>query len=478
MMIATIVVTLGNPASPFSKSLRGPTPVLLALADRCRSVCLNLFVSMHIVFCKRDSRSAVAWIGFVWLVPFLGSLLYYLLGINRIERRARRLRGKSSRPKPIADAMGILPVARIPALPKEAAYLTHFVQLSETVTGQPLSDGNMIEPLWDGDQAYPAMLQAIEDAQHSVGLSMYIFNNDRTGHRFAEALGRAVVRGVEVRVLIDDLGARHYYSWRSISGPLQRAGVPTARFLPAFWPRSFAYANLRNHRKLMIVDGRVGFTGGMNITDECWLSLRPSYEIHDTQFRIKGPIVARMQDVFVEDWKFTTGEPLYGECWFPKLEARGTMLARGVSSGPGEDLEKLRLVLLGALSSARKHVVIRTPYFLPDSNLIFALNITALRGVQVDILLPQATDLLLVRWAATAQLAQVLEYGCRVWFMPGPFTHTKLMLVDGIWTMLGSANWDGAASASTSSSTSSATIAPWPRPSNADSKRISHNLNG
>jgi cardiolipin synthase len=402
---------------------------------------LDLLVSVHIVLTKRDARAAIAWIAIIWFVPFLGSMFYYLLGINRIERRARRLRRAGRRPKPPADAMGTLPEARIPALPDEAAHLANFVRLSETVTGQPLCESNNVEPLWDGDQAYPAMLQAIEDAKYSVGLSMYIFNNDCTGNRFVAALGRAVGRGVEVRVLIDDVGARHH-SWRSISGPLQRARVPTARFLPTFWPRSFAYANLRNHRKLMIVDGRIGFTGGMNITDDCWLSLQPRLAIHDVQFRIDGPVVAHMREVFVEDWKFTTGEPLQGARWFPDLEVRGRMLARGVCNGPDEDLENLRLVLLGALSSARTRVVIVTPYFLPDADLISALNITALRGVQVDIFLPRETDLRLVRWAATAQFAHVLEYGCRIWIAPGPFTHTKLMLVDGVWTMLGSANWD------------------------------------
>ncbi len=403
---------------------------------------LHLLVSVHIVFHKRDSRAAIAWIAIVWFSPFIGSLLYYLLGINRIERRARRVRHQGRKPKPLADAAGMLPVARIPALPPEAAHLAHFVQLGETVTGQPLCEGNTIEPLWDGDQAYPAMLQAIEDAKQSIGLSMYIFSNDRTGNRFAEALGRAVRRGVEVRVLIDALSGWYSYSWHSISGPLQRAGVPTAWFLPTFWPRSFRYANLRNHRKLLIVDGRLGFTGGMNISDDCWLTLQPRYATHDVQFRIEGPVVARMQHVFAEDWNFTTGESLHGERWFPKLEARGTTLARGVPSGPGEDLEKLRLVLLGALSSARERVVIVTPYFLPDDDLISALNITALRGVQVDILLPQEADLHLVRWAATAQFAYLLEFGCRIWITPGPFRHTKLMLVDGVWTMLGSANWD------------------------------------
>jgi cardiolipin synthase A/B len=159
---------------------------------------LDLLVSVHIVFTKRDARAAVAWIAIIWFVPFLGSMFYYLLGINRIERRARRVRHKGRKPKPLADATGKLPEARIPAIPLEAAHFTHFVRLVEIVTGQPLCEGNTIEPLWDGDQAYPAMLQAIANATHSVGLSMYIFNNDRTGNRFAEALGRAVARGVAV----------------------------------------------------------------------------------------------------------------------------------------------------------------------------------------------------------------------------------------------------------------------------------------
>jgi cardiolipin synthase len=189
------------------------------------ALALHLIVFVHIVFHKRDSRSAVAWIALVWFLPFLGSLLYFLLGINRVERRARRVRHKGRRPKPLADAMGKLPAAEIPVLPQEAAHLAHFVRLSEIVTGHSLSEGNAIEPLWEGDRAYPAMLQAIEDAKCSVGLSMYIFNNDRTGNRFAEALGRAVARGVEVRVLIDDLGARYDYLQRSC----QRL---------VFWPRS------------------------------------------------------------------------------------------------------------------------------------------------------------------------------------------------------------------------------------------------
>lgn len=405
------------------------------------AITLTLVVSLHVILFKRDARAAMAWIAILWFVPFAGASLYYIFGINRIARRARRLRRKNRRPQPIAGANGELPAAQIPPLTPEAIHLTPLMQLAETVTGQPLSEGNLIMPLWDGDEAYPAMLEAIEKSTQSVSLSMYIFNNDTTGNRFVEALGQAVRRGVEVRVLIDAVGAQQF-SWSSIRSALKRAGVRTAWFLPTLWPRSLAYANLRNHRKIMVVDGTIAFTGGMNITDDYCRSLHKRHAMRDAQFRVEGPIVGRVQEVFVEDWKFTTGEKLQGERWFPRLVSRGPMLARGVSSGPDEDSEKLRLVLLGALATARRRVVIATPYFLPDADLVAALNIAALRGVRVDILLPAASDLLLVHWATMAQLPLVLEYGCRVWSVPGPFIHTKLMLVDSIWTMLGSANWD------------------------------------
>jgi cardiolipin synthase len=411
------------------------------IATTVAAFAIPIIVSLHVIFFKRDSRAAMTWITILWFVPFFGAALYYVFGINRIERRARRLRRKSRRPAPLVGASGELPETRSPSLPVEAMHLAPLVRLSETVTGQPLSQGNRLEPLWDGDEAYPAMLSAIDEAKSSVSLCMYIFNNDITGNQFADALGRAVKRGVEVRVLIDAVGARKF-SWVSIGSALERAGVRAAWFLPTFWPRSLAYANLRNHRKIMVVDGRIAFTGGMNITDDYCGSLHKKHAMHDAQFRVEGPIAARVQEVFVEDWKFTTGEKLHGERWFPKLEPRGPVLARGVSSGPDEDREKLRLVLLGALSSARSRVVIATPYFLPDADLVAALNIAALRGVKVDILLPEQSDLRLVLWATMAQLPLVLEYGCRVWSVPGPFIHTKLMLVDSIWTMLGSANWD------------------------------------
>jgi cardiolipin synthase len=400
---------------------------------------LQVYAFIHVVLSRREAQSAIGWVGLIWFAPVAGSTLYFLFGINRIRRRARRLRKHRSRPKPVVSSPPD-PVDALTAIVKpEIAHLIPLAHLIGVITERTPALGNRIQPLHNGDQAYPAMLEAIEQARQSIALSTYIFQNDRAGNRFVDALARAVARGVEVRVLIDDIGVR--YCWPRIISPLRHAGVPVRRFLPKllFW--HFTYANLCNHRKLLIVDGRMAFTGGMNISEGNDLTLSPRHPIQDLHFQIDGPVVAQLQEVFVEDWEFSAGELLHGHRWFPDLEARGAVLARGISSGPDADLEKLRLAFHGALACARTRVMIVTPYFVPDPTLISALCIAAMRGVQVDILLPSHNNLQMVHWASMTPVMEVLEHGCHVWLTPG-FSHTKLMLVDGVWTLLGSGNWD------------------------------------
>ncbi|NJO56760.1 MAG: cardiolipin synthase, partial [Rhodospirillales bacterium] len=165
-------------------------------------------------------------------------------------------------------------------------------------------------------------------------------------------------------------------------------------------------------------------------------------QIQDTQFRIEGPVVAQLRDVFADDWLFTTGEAIDGPAWFPELAEAGDASARVIDDGPDENLDRLRWTLLGALASATTRVCIATPYFLPDEGLITGLAMAARRGVHVEIQIPETNNLLLVGWASTAQLWQVLEPGCQVYLVPPPFDHTKLMVVDGAWSLVGSANWD------------------------------------
>ncbi len=394
-----------------------------------------LLASGHAVVWKRDSRSAMVWIVVIWLVPLGGPMLYLLLGVNRIERRATALRREDGRAQPSPDMSPGVPG---PGAVPEA--LRPLAKLVGELVPRPLLPGNEIEPLVNGAQAYPAMLEAIEGSRESLALATYIFDREGIGRQFVESLGRAVARGVEVRVLLDDTNTR--FSRGSAARALRRAGVTVGVFNPPLLPARFHAANLRNHSKILVADGRVAFTGGINIAADYWCDEEKDECSRDLHFRLQGPVVAHLAEVFAADWQFATGETLAGEPWFPELESRGSMAARGIESGPDENFERLRWTIHGALAVARTSVRILTPYFLPDGALISALNAAAMRGVAVDILLPERSDLSQVKWAMRAQLWQVLERGCRVWLMPGPFDHSKLLLVDGVWSFFGSANWD------------------------------------
>lgn len=398
------------------------------------ALAVDAWAAGHAVLYKRDPRSAVGWIGIILLFPFFGALLYALLGINRIQRRASSLRARAATGPPPGDdpANDVLPDA--------PDSLRTLARSAHRIIGRALLPGNALRPLRNGDEAYPAMLAAIEQAQRSVTLSTYIFAHDAAGRRFTDALAAAAARGVEVRVLVDDVGAR--YSFPTVTGALQRRGVRTATFIPTFFHWRMPYINLRNHRKLLVVDGVRGFTGGINIRQNNVLAAGPRDPVQDIHFDVSGPVVRHLQETFAEDWAFTTGEKLEGEPWFVPLGAAGATPARGISDGPDEDLDKLRRVLLSALSCARRRVRIATPYFLPDATLISALNVAALRGVAIEILIPRRNNLRAVGWAMQAQLWQVLERGCRVWRTAPPFDHSKILVVDDAWCMVGSGNWD------------------------------------
>jgi cardiolipin synthase len=380
------------------------------------ALAVALVTAGHAVIYKRDPRSAALWVLLAWLLPIAGAILYVFFGVNRVQRRAARLRRDLVRVRTTSESDERLPVTDLVPL----------ARLVGQVVERPLLPGNVIEPLVDGVDAYPAMLQAIDEARTSVALASYIFHADGIGENFVNALIRALQRGVAVRVLLDDVSCR--FSLHSPAKRLRQAGVPAR--LNAF--------NLRNHRKILVVDGELGFTGGMNIDRHYW-GARP---YRDTHFRLRGPVVAHLMEVFADDWLFTTDEALRGPEWFPPLAACGDSLARGIEAGPDESFERLRWAYVGALNAAQRTVRICTPYFLPDSGIISALDAAALRGVDVDIILPEETDLPHIQWAMVHQLWQVLDRGCRVWMRPGPFDHSKLMVVDAHWTFLGSGNWD------------------------------------
>lgn len=399
-----------------------------------------LYAAVHVALHKRDVRAAIGWIGIIMLVPLFGTVLYFLLGINRIQRRANVLFGDRLRMESNNTDWHVDENLLVGHLPLDSQHLLSLYRLVEKVSRRPLLSGNKVEPLNGGDAAYPSMLKAIQEAEASISMCTYIFDDDPVGREFLQAMVEANERGVEVRILIDAVGAR--YSYPPIHQTMREAGLEVEIFNPSRVPWKWAYANLRNHRKLLIIDGCIGFTGGMNIREGTQLSRKPSHPIQDLHFRVQGPVVAELQESFCEDWSFATGNTIEGPLWFPPLTPVGNSCCRALSDGPDEDFEHIRWAILGAIASAERSVRIITPYFLPDAATVSALNVAAMRGLKVEILVPAHNNLTLVQWASTAHFGQLLARGCRIFETPSPFDHTKLMIVDGAWVMMGSANWD------------------------------------
>jgi len=403
-------------------------------------VVLAAIASGHAVLNKRDSRAAVLWVGVIWLAPVIGPVLYVLFGINRIERKAVSLWSGYEPVEGHGADHSVSAGEIIDGMSEEGRHLKSLVVLVNGVTRRPLVAGNRVEPLLGGDEAFPAMLEAIESARDSINLATYIFDWDQAGREFGEALGRAAKRGVEVRVLIDDAGGR--YSPRSTTRALTNMGVRARRFLRTLNPWNMMGLNLRNHRKLLIVDGTTGFMGGMNIREGCRAALRPRFPIVDLHFRVTGPVLLQMQESFVDDWHFTSEESLTGRRWFPEIESVGDTVARGISDGPDAEFRQIQWTMVGALNAARRAVRIVTPYFLPNEVLVSALNQAARRGVIIDVVLPAKNNLPFVQWAMDAGHWKLLQHDVRIWVTPPPFDHTKLMTVDGNWSLIGSSNWD------------------------------------
>ena len=377
----------------------------------------------HVLLHKRDPRAALVWVIICFSFPLIGPLIYWLLGVNRIRTRARdwqaQIREKRKKETSFCSWS---------SHQRQAAAFQHenyasLLALVDTVTRRPLLAGNRVTVLHNGEEAYPAMLRAIAVAKQSIYLSSYLFCTDTSGRAFAAALKKAAKRGLDVRVLIDGLGER--YSMPTARHLFRNSRVQYARFLPPFLSGRGLHFNLRNHRKLLIVDGESGFTGGMNIGDRHLVGL-PGKHTLDIHFGVEGPVVGQMLEAFMEDWHFVTGDvfPAIGQVP-PSLG--GEAFCRGISAGPNEDFEKLRWIYLGAINCARHKIRLMTPYFVPDRTLMEALTAASLRGVEVNLALPARSNLPYVDWASRAHFSELLENKIHLFLQPLPFIHGKLL---------------------------------------------------
>ncbi len=398
---------------------------------------LSLFSAGHALLSKRDPRAALGWIVTCLALPGFGALFYWLFGVNRIRNRALELQrqGQGMHWLNVDASPTNNDLQKFPTSPTCRA----LINLSDAVTRRPLICGNSVKVLYNGEQAYPAMLEAIRGAKETIFLCSYIFKADRTGQLFVKELEAATKRGLDVRVMIDAFG--QYYALAKVRHLLARAKVNFAIFMPPSLARSL-YLNMRNHRKVLVVDNSVSFTGGMNICDKHLAKIKnnPRRAI-DLHFRFEGPISNQLREAFLEDWHFATDEKRLPRDW-PVSASAGTACCRGISAGPNEQHEKLNWILIGALACAKTHIRIMSPYFIPTRAQLAAINAASLRGVKVEILLPEQNNLPYMGWATNAFLFELLEHKVQVYYQPPPFVHSKLLLIDDEYALIGSANID------------------------------------
>jgi cardiolipin synthase len=398
---------------------------ILATAFAAIGFVAAAFAALHALLNKRRPQSAFGWIAVCFTLPFAGALLYYLFGINRVQTRARKLLTRVPAPFCPTEFVGTPP-----------PQLASLARLGSAVSGWPLTAGNRVEALHEAAAIFDAMIGAIEKAREYVYFSTYIFDGGPLGRRFAAALTAAAERGADVRVLLDGVG--EWYSWQRASRALLGTRVKFARFLPPqLWPPSFR-VNLRNHRKILVVDGLEAFTGGLNIRDR-YLDDVAGKRIVDAHFRIAGPVITQIETVFLRDWQFATGDSAPQR---PIPQPAGEALCRVVADGPDSSLERLTTLLTGAIGSARQRIAIMTPYFVPPRELIAPLQAAALAGTDVAVILPARNNLPYVHRATRHMLWELLERGVHVYYQPGPFVHSKLFYVDDHYAQIGSANFD------------------------------------
>ncbi|SBS29369.1 putative cardiolipin synthase YwiE [Marinomonas spartinae] len=398
-------------------------------------VSLSIMTSLHVLLFKENERTSLAWIGLVILSPVVGSLFYWLFGINRIKRLARKEHPQTLkqdfRPEEKTVDFHQLPANWHSAI--VAGYAIHPVNYVA---------GNRVAPLINGEMAYPAMIESIDRAQHYIVLSSYIFDYDSLGHQFVDALAKAHERGVIVNVLLDGVGIG--YSWHKSDRALKKRGVKTARFLPAISLTSTRFINLRNHRKILCVDGAEAYIGGMNVSKDN-LVMSSKHPIDDIHFKVTGPVIDQISQVFIEDWFFATGELIEFPLYCPDTQtSRGDkpVIARVVQDGPDEYHDRIHWTLISAIGCAQKSVKVMTPYFIPDQTLMTSLHAAALRGVLVEIIVPEHSNIPFIDWVMEANFSRIMEHGIRIYKNKRPFDHSKIVMIDDIWSFIGSTNWD------------------------------------
>lgn len=420
----------------FWQSLNQYWPEITAVSTVINVILSIIFIAW-IISVKKDPMSAWAWCLTVLLLPYFGAFLFLMLGYQHVDRPLRRKRRHRASYRVQIEGKPDIEAGEPPQL--EGVWLG-MARLANRLDASSPSNGNHVELYSEGQPAYDGKFAAIAEAKHHIHLEYFIIQPDECGRQFFEVLAEKARQGVEVRVLYDAMGS--YRLSNKMIGPLVKAGAKCRAFLPLNILRRRIQVNLRNHRKILIVDGKIAFTGGLNLGEEYLCKSRYFGYWRDTHMRIQGPAVADLQHIFAEDWHFATNELIHGAPYFPRLDQCGDHLVQVVHSGPDQQVKSIREIYFAAIMRARKRLWVSSPYFVPDSGLLGALCLAARLGVDVRFLGLSKPDKWLPYLAGRYYWNDALEAGVRVFQYRKGMMHSKVMLVDDAWASVGTANLD------------------------------------
>ena len=399
----------------------------------------SIVLTTWIILQRKSPVSTLAWIMVLNLMPVVGLLVYAYFGPQRIKRQRLKRWHKRAALMSREDVSALR--AERPDVP---AWAVQHARLIEEASGLPMSSAQSVDVLASGGATLDALLREIDGARGHIHLEYYIFEPDETGSRLLQALIAKARAGVKVRLLVDAIGSPKLLSrrHRRLLDEFRAAGGEFAVFHPARLDRLRPLVNLRTHRKIVVIDGHTGFVGGINVTDDENEHIRPDHAYRDTHLLIRGGAVRWLQYVFLRDWHYAEGRPPAPDEDLLPEQAPGALPVQIVTSGPDSDTEAIHRAMIDALNMARERVWLATPYFVPTESALTALTNAALRGVQVKLMVPEKSDSRVVTAAARSYYKELQDAGVLVFEYHDRMFHAKTLVVDTLYGMVGSANFD------------------------------------
>lgn len=405
---------------------------------------MAIVIVLLMIYKRRDPVKTMSWTLVLLLIPFIGIVLYAFFGQN--FRKQKIFNRKAIANTKVVDDLSRRQIIR---LLKNQIFDEHselydyknIIALLLNNSSSPLSEDNVVEPYFNGTDTFKSIKEAIANAKKHIHIQFYIIEDDVIGNEIKALLIQKALEGVKVKVLYDDVGSwdlgRHYIK------PLRKAGVEIYPFMKVVFPWLTSKMNYRNHRKIVVIDGEVGFVGGMNIADRYLHGNKRFKWWRDTHLRVEGGAVKTLQYLFLLDWYFVTKQqPDVSMHYFSDRKGEGSCRMQVAASGPDSDWASIMQVYHSAISKAKRYIYISTPYFMPNESIITAIKVAALSGIDVRIMLSEKSDARVSQWCTMSYLTELLEAGVKVYLYRKGFNHSKSLVIDGMFTSVGSVNMD------------------------------------